>query len=246
MIKDNFSEQSNLYKMFRPTYPSELYDFILKLVPEKNCAWDCGTGNGQVALELAGYFKKVHATDISKQQLEQAPVHPNIVYSIQQAEEPAFPTDYFDLITVAQAIHWFQFDKFYKEVNRTIRPGGIFSVIGYGLIQTFPEADQILSRFYREIIGPYWDPERKYIDENYQSIHFPFREIESPMFISIFEWKFEQLIGYLSTWSAIKHYERQNGHSPIDFIYDELKACWNDKIRDVCFPVFTRITQVEK
>lgn len=245
-MKDNFSEQSNLYKAFRPTYPPELYDFVLDLVHEKSCAWDCGTGNGQVALELAGHFKKVHATDISKQQLEQAPSHPNIVYSIQRAEEPAFPDDSFNLITVAQAIHWFQFDKFYEEVNRTIRPDGIFSVIGYGLIQTFPEADQILSRFYHDIIGPYWDPERKFIDENYQTIPFPFREINSPKFTSIFEWNFEQIIGYLSTWSAVKHYENKNGHSPLNLIYNDLKKCWNDKIRAVEFPVFTRTTQVEK
>lgn len=245
-MKDNFSEQSNLYQTFRPTYPAELYDFLLDLVPEKNSAWDCGTGNGQVAYELAKHFKKVHATDISRHQLEQAPAHPNIVYSIRRAEAPAFPASYFDLITTAQAIHWFDFDGFYKEVNRTIRKNGIFAVIGYGLIETFPEADKIISRFYREIVGPYWDEERKYLDKNYHTIPFPFDEIDTPDFYSTFEWDFEHLRGYLGTWSAVKHYQNQNGYSPLDLIYDDLKACWNGKIKTVNFPVFTRITRIDK
>lgn len=244
-MKDNFSEQSHLYQTFRPTYPAGLYDFLLELVPEKNCAWDCGTGNGQVAQELAKHFKKVHATDISKQQLEQAPSHPNIVYSIQQAEAPAFPDRHFDLITAAQAIHWFRFDEFYKEVTRTIKPGGILAVIGYGMIKTFHEDDQIISRFYREITGPYWDEERKYLDEEYQTIPFPFEEIEAPEFSVSFEWDFEHMIGYLGTWSAAKHYENKNGYSPLELIYDELKTCWNTKIRTVNFPVFTRIARID-
>lgn len=243
-MKDNFSQQSQLYQAFRPTYPAELYGFMLSLVRNRDCAWDCGTGNGQVARELAGHFKKVHATDISRQQLEQAPVHPNIVYSIQQAEVPAFPDHYFDLITVAQAIHWFDFERFYHEVNRTIKSGGIFAIIGYGLIKTFPEADRIISRFYREIVGPYWDEERKYVDKKYQTIPFPFLEIKSPEFNSIFKWDFEHLIGYLETWSAVKHYKKQTRNNPLDLIYDELEACWNDTIRTVKFPVFTRIAQI--
>lgn len=244
-MKDNFSEQSNLYKAFRPTYPADLYDFMLDLVPEKNCAWDCGTGNGQVATELAKKFNQVYATDISRQQLEQAPRQPNIVYSVQQAGEPVFPDDYFNLITVAQAIHWFDFEPFYKEVNRTIKSGGIFAVIGYGLAETFPKADNIISRLFHEITGPYWDEERRYLDEKYQTIPFPFREIESPEFSSTFDWDFEHLFGYLKTWSAVKHYENHNGHSPLDLIYDELKTCWNDKIRNVKFPVYTRIAIID-
>lgn len=243
-MKDNFSELSHLYQTFRPTYPAELYNFLLELVQEKNCAWDCGTGNGQVAQELAKHFKKVHATDISKQQLEQAPAHPNIVYSIQQAEAPAFPEHYFDLITAAQAIHWFNFDDFYTEVSRTIKDGGILAVIGYGLIETFPKADKIISQFYHKITGPYWDEERKYLDEEYKTIPFPFREIKSPGFSSTFEWTFEHLIGYLETWSAVKHYRDQTGNDPVNLIYDELKVCWKSEIKTVNFPVFTRIAQI--
>ncbi len=245
-MKDNFSAIAKKYQSFRPTYPDELYEFLLELVSEKNSAWDCGTGNGQIARELARHFKKVYATDISRQQLDQAPAHHRIMYSIQQAEEPAFPDNYFDLITVAQAIHWFRFDLFYKEVERTMKPSGIFAVIGYGLIQTFPEADEIISRFYRDITGPYWDEERKYLDNKYQTIPFPFRELESPEFTSTFKWDFEHLIGYLNTWSAVKHYQDQKEQNPVDLIYEELKMCWDDKVITVNFPVFTRIAKIEK
>ncbi len=244
-MKDNFSDISYQYQHFRPTYPAALYDFIFRLVENKKRAWDCGTGNGQVALELAKQFQKVHATDISKQQLEQAPDHPNITYSIQQAEVPAFPDAYFDLITVAQAIHWFHFKQFYQEVNRTIKKGGIFAVIGYGLIDTFPEADEIIDRFYREIVGPYWDEERKYLDEEYQTIPFPFEEFETPKFTASFKWNFEHLIGYLETWSAVQHYRDQTGKDPMDLIYDELKIAWQDKTRTVTFPIFTRIARID-
>lgn len=231
--------------MYRPTYPARLFDFILGLVVKKEFAWDCGTGNGQVAVELAKYFPKVHASDISRQQLEQAPAHPNIVYSIQKAESPAYPDHYFDLITVAQAIHWFDFEEFYKQVNRTIKIGGIFTVIGYGLIETFPKADAIISRFYSEIVGPFWDEERRYLDEKYQTIPFPFEEIESPEFTASFEWSIDQMIGYLRTWSAVKQYRNHTGNDPLDLIYDELNESWNNQTRTVNFPIYTRVARIK-
>src|SRR6185503_9076126 len=132
-MKDNFSLQSYQYAKFRPTYPKELYDFLLSLVETREVAWDCGTGNGQVANELAKYFKQVYATDISEKQIQQAVKKDNIFYKVESAENTSFPANEFDLITVAQAIHWFSFDEFYNEVNRTIKPGGILAVIGYGL-----------------------------------------------------------------------------------------------------------------
>jgi len=245
-MKDYFSTHSGQYKRFRPTYPAELYSFLISQVNERKHAWDCGTGNGQVAVELAKNFNRVDATDISSQQLNQAPKQKNIHYSVQPAEQTNFPDNRFDLITVAQAIHWFNIDEFYKEVIRTIKSGGCFAVIGYGLVETFPKADSILSHFYRDIVGPFWDYERRYLEEKYQTIPFPFREIKTPEFYSTFEWSFDQLIGYLGTWSSVQHYRNKKGDNPVDLIYEDLKTCWSGKIQTVKFPFFLRLGQKDK
>jgi SAM-dependent methyltransferase len=245
-MKDNFSAQAKLYAQFRPTYPPELYSFILSLVEKKDKAWDCGTGNGQVAQVLAAHFKEVCATDISSKQLEQAPVLPNVLYRIEGAENSSFGDNSFDLITVAQAVHWFDFDKFYATVHRTMQPNGILALVGYGLLYTDPETDAIIQRFYTVVIGSYWDKERKYIDENYRSLPFPFTEIEMPPTESKFEWALPQLLGYLETWSAVQHYIKANNHNPIELIADELKAAWpENEIKTVRFPIISRIGTVK-
>src|SRR4030095_11116914 len=140
-MKDNFATQSDQYVKFRPTYPDELYQFLLPLVKTKDAAWDCGTGNGQVAQELSKHFKKVYATDISEKQIKNAIQRENIFYKVESAERTSFPDKSFDLITVAQAIHWFDFGAFYKEVERTIKPNGVLAVIGYGLLSIDEDTD---------------------------------------------------------------------------------------------------------
>ncbi|AFD09442.1 class I SAM-dependent methyltransferase [Solitalea canadensis] len=243
-MKDNFSKQSDLYAQFRPTYPPELYDFLLPLVPDVNTAWDCGTGNGQVAAELAGYFEKVYATDISISQLNNAVQKTNIFYSIAPAEHTSFTAQSFDLITVAQAIHWFDFNEFYKEVRRTLKPNGIIAVIGYGLLEINPKLDELINYFYTDIVGKYWDKERKYIDDNYQTIPFPFNEIPAPKLSVSYKWNVDQLIGYLNTWSAVQHYKDKNNENPVGLIIDELiNRCGSD-IFEVKFPTLLRVGKV--
>ncbi len=164
-MKDLFSKQSELYAKFRPSYPKEIFDFLLTQVREGNTAWDCATGNGQVASSLAERFEKVYATDISEGQLSKAIQKPNLEYKIEAAEKTSFDDSMFDLVTVAQAIHWFDFEKFYSEVKRTLKPEGIIAVIGYTLPKIDDEVDEILNNFYENILDGYWDKERKYIDE---------------------------------------------------------------------------------
>lgn len=244
-MKDNFSSSSGNYAKYRPEYPQELFDFIGTLVKDKSCAWDCGTGNGQVAAELAELFEQVMATDISVSQLENAVRKPNISYSVQPAERTDFPDGFFDLVIVAQAIHWFDFEVFYEEVKRTAKPDAYLVATGYGLLSISPEIDAVVLRFYNEIIGPYWDAERKYIDENYLTIPFPFEEIAVPAIENRLEWTFDHLIGYLETWSAVKHYIRENQQNPIELIRTELRKAWGEtKTRNVIFPLLLRVGKV--
>ena len=244
-MKDNFSTQSDKYAKFRPTYPSELFDYLNTIVPNKENAWDCGTGNGQVAYELAKNFNNVFATDISQEQLNNARKAENIKYSVQSAENTKFDNCIFDLIVVAQAIHWFDFEQFYKEVKRTSKENAKLCVLGYGIIKISSQIDNIITNFYEKVIGKYWDEERKYIDENYQTIPFPFEEIQSPKFENRHEWSLEHLIGYLNTWSAVKHYIKQNNHNPIEELELELKKYWNKgENKEVRFPILLRIGKI--
>jgi SAM-dependent methyltransferase len=246
-MKDNFSTQSDKYARYRPSYPAALFEFLLSIVPAKQHAWDCGTGNGQLAHVLAKHFDKVYATDISPQQIENAIPVDKIVYSVQQAEQTTFADNFFDLITVAQAIHWFDFHQFYREVNRTIKDKGILAVTGYGLLQTAPEIDAVIVDFYHNIVGAYRDREMRYIDEGYQTIPFPFEELKTTAYEMELVWTLEHLIGFLETWSAVKHFREEKGQNPIHYIDKDLKRKWGKgNTRTVRFPLFLRVARIEK
>lgn len=234
-MKDNFSSKSSDYAKYRPSYPVDLYEFIKQQSGKTENAWDCGTGNGQVAAELAKFCKSVYATDISAQQLQNAVQKPNIIYSRQAAEKTDFPNEFFDLIVVAQAIHWFNFEEFYKEAKRVLKPNGIIAVIGYSLFKSNPETDKIIKDFYENLIGSFWDDERKYLEEHYQTIPFPFNEFSTPYFEIEYDWDVNHLIGYLKTWSAVKHYENSKGENPVDLIKDDLKKAFGNQNK-VIFP----------
>ncbi|GAB3645833.1 class I SAM-dependent methyltransferase [Echinicola sediminis] len=245
-MKDNFSGHAKDYSLFRPRYPRELFDFLFSLVPQKEAAWDCATGNGQVAEVLSNVFGRVEATDISKEQLEQAPKSRNINYSIQAAEKTAFSSESFDLITVAQAVHWFDFEPFFKEVNRTLKPSGIIALIGYGLVEV-EGLKELIHYFYQEVVGPYWDPERRYIEEQYQAIPFDFEEVVPPKISLKSHWSIDQLLGYLNTWSAVKHYEKAKGKNPLDLVKQEFVHGWgSEPSKAVEFPLILKVGRKKK
>lgn len=248
-MKDLFSADSASYQSYRPDYPDELYLFLQSILKERKKAWDCGTGNGQVAFKLGQLFEQVEATDISANQLKNALNKPNIRYTEQSAESSSFPEQSFDLITVAQAIHWFDFESFYSEVKRTLKPNGVLAVIGYGRIESFDHIqddktnlNNIIQFLYSDILGAYWDPERKFIDEEYKTIPFPFDELEVPSLFIRKEWSLDHLIGYFGTWSALKHYREKTGMDPLPEVKERLKTVWgNHETRPFRFPVLLRI-----
>ncbi|ENW83631.1 hypothetical protein F909_00646 [Acinetobacter sp. ANC 3929] len=238
-MKDLFSEQSELYQQARPTYPQLLVNCLIKQLNGFESAWDCGAGSGQLTQLLAPHFQIVMATDLSQNQLDQAPALPNVQYVQQAAEQTSFADQSFDLITVAQAIHWFDFEKFYAEVKRTLKPDGLFAVIGYGLLQLDDQdLNNRVERLYFETLNGFWDAERRYIDEHYQTIPFPFEEIAMPQFQIELTWTGLQLWGYLNTWSAVKHYQDQLHVSPLASLQDLLQIQQPIGIR---FPILLRV-----
>jgi len=238
MSKDLFSGHSKSYATFRPTYPKDLYDFIVDLVPSRDLAWDCACGNGQVARDLSSRFKKIYATDHSGQQIANAVSKENIFYSVSPAEVTSFPDKQFDLITVGQALHWFNIPAFFAEARRVSKPGGVVAIFGYSLLSVNLKIDPIINHFYTEVIGPYWDPERKLVDQRYATIEFPFEKIDTPPFEFSSEWTLDELSGYITTWSAVQKFIKQNGRDPVADLTKVIAPLWLPEKKKITFPFF--------
>lgn len=244
--KDNFSRQSVDYAQYRPGYPQELFNWLYSHCAGYEAAWDCATGNGQAAVRIADKFKVVYATDISISQLENSIKKENIIYQEGKAEETAFKNDSFDLVTVAQALHWLDHKRFFSEVQRVAKNGALFTAWGYGLLSISPGIDDLIHKFYNNIVGPYWDKERRHVDNNYSDIPFPFEELPCPVFAMHYHWTVEHMIGYLHSWSAVQHYIKDKGANPVDIIKDDLAKVWGDGERPVTFPIFMRAGIITK
>lgn len=244
MSKDLFSGHAKDYAAFRPVYPKALYDFIYQFVERFDSAWDCGTGNGQVAAVLANTFVDVHATDLSARQLENATLAPNIHYHLSGVEHTTFGDNTFDLITIGQAIHWFDRAHFYKEVNRVGKNKAIIAAFGYNPVRFSQPFDEALNRFYFDVIYPYWDTERKVVEDQYRAISFPFEEIETPEFKIELDWSIRDLQGYITTWSAVQNFIKKNGFNPVDEFVKEVKPLWTKDKESVYFPVFLRLGRI--
>jgi ubiquinone/menaquinone biosynthesis C-methylase UbiE len=247
-MKDNFSAHADQYARFRPGYPEALFQFLYQHCTDTHTAWDCGTGNGQIAVQLARQIQLVEATDISANQLQNATPHPRVRYSQQSAESASFADQSFDLIVVGQAAHWFHLPEFYKQVHRVAKPGCLLALVGYNLLQ-FEAAplNQLLFRLYKTVLGNYWDAERHHVDAAYTTLHFPFHDIPLPPMAAEYQWLPEQLLGYLGTWSAAQHFVRQHQQSPIDAAFlSELESLWLAGVtKTVRFPLFARVARVQ-
>jgi hypothetical protein len=238
--KDFFSGHSKLYATFRPTYPDDVYSFIFQHLKNFDTAWDCATGNGQVAQVLAKHFKHVEATDISQQQLDNAVQIKNIHYSAQGAEQTTFPDNHFDLITVAQALHWFDLDEFFNETRRVAKKDALLAVWGYALCSVNPKVDEHFDHFYNHVVGPYWDSARKMVEEEYRNVHFPFNQIATPKFSIQVEWTLEEFAGYLTTWSATQKFIKDKDYNPVPEVTKLVQPYWSEK-KKVTFPVFLKL-----
>lgn len=244
-MKDLFSSNSDAYAQYRPGYPNEVFDWMCTLITHKRNVWDCGTGNGQAAIHLAERFNKVYATDMSPRQLEQAYRANSIFYSCQPAEKTDFPNALFDLVVSAQAVHWFRFDAFYNEVKRVAAPGACICLMGYNRPRVTKEVDAVIDYLYHDILGEWWDTERRYVDDEYRSMPFPFNEIKPPRFCHKVSWTMAQLTGYLGTWSALKKYVTAHANNPIPDIQKQIEKYWpHETLMEVTFPLFIRAGRI--
>lgn len=241
-FKDHFSAHAAAYATNRPTYPPELFAWLVTLAPDRRVAWDCATGSGQAAVELAKHFEKVIATDASPQQLAFAEPHENVEYRVAPAEQSRLADRSVDLVTVAQALHWFDIPRFYSEIRRVLKPGGILAVIGYRGHRVNAAVDEVLDR-YEALIDPYWPPERAIVEAKFQTIEFPFTETSPPPFAMQASWDHAGHIGYLRTWSSMKAFEKANGYDPVANYEHEFAAAWGDPnaVRTVTWELILRV-----
>lgn len=245
-MKDNFSKHAASYAKYRPAYPRALYEFVVSRLHNKRAAWDCGTGNGQAAIEIAKEVELVQATDISEKQIENAPRAKNIVYSVQPVEHTSFPNDSFDLITVAQALHWFKLDDFYSEVKRVARQGAVLAAWTYSLVRISTEIDALIAAHHFNTLARYWDDERKYVDAEYKTIPFPFEKIQTPVFFIDYEWTKDELEGYLNTWSGLQNFMRVHPYNPVDELMVRIRPFWLSEKMKISFPIHLLMGRIEK
>jgi ubiquinone/menaquinone biosynthesis C-methylase UbiE len=230
---DNFSSKSKEYSFSRPVYPADLFTFLSDITPNHDLVWDCATGNGQAAIGLCTFFKKIIASDASKSQIDNKYERENITYKVFPAEKTTLPSNSFDLVTAAQAVHWFDFDKFYQEVRRVSKKDGEgrIALWCYGMHEINPKINKISERLDvdGDILGDSWQEEIKYIDEGYSTIPFPFKEIDTPKFEMNAKWNIYELFNYMKTWSAVKKYHMEKESDPLDLVREDIKNLWGEK-----------------
>jgi len=243
-FQDHFSSQAKTYAAARPTYPKALFRALADRCARHALAWDAGAGNGQASVALADHFARVVATEPSEAQIAAATPHPRVEYVRAAETAPLLPDASVDLVTVAQAVHWFDRSKFYAEVRRVLAPGGVVALWAYGLAGITPEIDAAVLRFYRGPIDRYWPPERSHIENGYRSIEFPFTELEFPQATMELNWTLEQFLAYLRSWSAVEKFRKERGFDPLVELRAELSPRWGDDARRISWPLLGRIGRI--
>ena len=223
-----FDEKSDLYARARPHYPANLYQYLASLCQGQQVAWDCACGNGQVAVDLVNDFDRVYATDVSPQQIANAIQKPQIWYEVMPAEATTFDDNLFDLICVAQALHWFDYDKFWPEVERVLKKGGIFAAWGYNFFTIEAQIDAAIETALLDPIKPYWSDRNQLLWNHYRDVPFPFEKVTTPIFPMVMTWTLDELFAYLHTWSSIRTGMKDIGDAFFEAAYQNIHTLWGD------------------
>ena len=244
-FKDHFSAHSQEYSEFRPCYPESLFSYLASLCATHDLAWDCATGSGQAAVSLADHFPRVVATDASAEQISNATQKEGVSYAVAQAENSGLDANTVDLITVAQALHWFDIDAFAVEADRVMKEDAVLAVWTYGLLTVNEKFDELLKYFYSDILGEFWPFARQMVETGYADIILPFGEIPAPPMQMTEQWCFADVIGYLHTWSAVRAYEREHGSNPLELVCDDMLKAWgrSNDVHITIWPLTLRVWQ---
>lgn len=246
-MKENFfSPIAREYARYRPTYPPELFRYLASRVPGRSLAWDCATGSGQAAVGLVDHFQQVIATDISDELLAQAVPHPRISFRHADAVMSGIPAHAVDLVTVANAMHWFHGDAFEQEVRRVLKPGGVIAAWSFAFADISPEVDRLTRKVHNEIVDPFWIGPNHIVEHGYKDLQFGFAPVVPPPIAMTSHWDLDQLEGYMRTWSASVKYLKQHGQDPVRLVHEELLAAWGDpeQAREVRWQLNLRVGRV--
>ena len=236
-----FSDRSDLYSRIRPQHPREIYDYLAEVTPCNGLAWDCACGNGQVALDLVKHFDRVEATDISREQISQAPSIDGVKFSVVESESTLFDDQIFDLVCVGQALHWFDYDRFWPELDRLLKPGGIFAAWGYNFPSMNPDIDEVLEETLYPVIKPYWSDRNRLLWNHYRDVAIPYRRLDAPHFTFSIEWDLAELLTYIHTWSAVRRCMDALGDSFYTEACERVRKLWGNESKrreirmDFCF-----------
>ena len=211
----DFSSVAASYAAWRPSYPRDLFSWLASEVPRREVAWDTATGSGQAASGLAGHFRRVIATDRSAAQLRYARTHPRIEYRVARAEKSGLPAGAVDLVVAAAALHWFDLPRFYQEAARVARPGAVLAAWSYHVAHAKPPFDEVLWPFYRDVVGPYFAPGARLVDDRYETITLPGRALPAPRFVMSATWRAAEILAFVRTWSGVQAFIEATGQDPV-------------------------------
>ncbi|QIW10391.1 class I SAM-dependent methyltransferase [Francisella sp. LA112445] len=240
MINKKPSFNSESYQKARPSTPAEIIDYLKNNIPSYKKAWDCGTGNGQTAIKLAEFIDKIHATDISKDQISKAFKHKNIKYFESNETSSMFNDESVDLVTASQAAHWFDISKFEKECLRILKPNGIIAIWTYYRdIQINGKTEVIYQEFLNAIDSFF--PEGNGLVEIYQSINLNLPMLNAPKFEQTKQMDFDNFIEYLKSISAYAEYIKNHRKCPLIELgfYDKFRKSWGEPstINTITWPI---------
>jgi SAM-dependent methyltransferase len=242
---DHFSSVAARYAAFRPHYPAALVELLAERADTTGAAWDVGCGNGQLSVALAERFSRVIATDPAQAQLDRAIPHPRVEYRRSSAEDSGLPAASVALVVAAQAAHWFDWPRFVAEVARVAAPGALVALVSYGNLIAEGAAGAEIDRFHHGAAGPYWPPGREHVENGYRDLVMPWPEVPAPPLELAVAWTRDEVLGYVSSWSATARLVEREGPAPFDALCAALAAAWPDALarRPIRWPLLVRLAR---